>query len=88
MTGMSMGAAQALAKKFPWGQYRTFIDVGCAQGCVPVQVALAHPHMSGGGFDLPVVGPIFECAWMREVGFHATYVEHLDGPDSMAVGIK
>ena len=60
MTGMSMGAAQALAKKFPWGQYRTFLDVGCAQGCVPVQVALAHPHMSGGGFDLPVVGPIFE----------------------------
>jgi hypothetical protein len=188
MTGMSMGAAQALAKKFPWGQYRTFIDVGCAQGCVPVQVALAHSHLSGGGFDLPVVGPIFEayvgsfgldsrlqfhpgdffqdplpeaevlamgrvlhdwdleekkwllakayaalpkgggliiyeslidderrqhafgllmsltmlietkggfdfsgadcCAWMREVGFRATYVQHLDGPDSMAVGIK
>ena len=60
MTGMSMGASQALAKKFPWGRYRTFIDVGCAQGCVPVQVALAHSHMSGGGFDLPVVGPIFE----------------------------
>jgi O-methyltransferase domain/Dimerisation domain len=188
MTGMSMSTAQALAKKFPWGQYQTFIDVGCAQGCVPVQVALAHPHLSGGGFDLPVVGPVFEayvesfrlggrllfhpgdffqdplpgaevlamgrvlhdwdldekkmllakayaalpkggaliiyesliddarrehafgllmsltmliettggfdftgadcCAWMREVGFCDTYVEHLDGPDSMAVGIK
>jgi O-methyltransferase domain/Dimerisation domain len=60
MTGMSMGAAKAMAAKFPWGQYRTFIDLGCAQGCVPVQVALAHPHISGGGFDLPVVGPIFE----------------------------
>lgn len=188
MTGISMGAAKAIAKKFPWGQHRTFIDVGCAQGCVPVQVALAHPHMSGGGFDLPVVRPIFEeyvasfrldsrlrfhpgdffkdrmpeaevlamgrilhdwdleekktllakayaalpkagaliiyeslidderrhnvfgllmslnmlietkggfdftgadcTAWMREVGFRETYVEHLDGPDSMAVGIK
>ena len=188
MTGISMGAAKAIAKKFPWGHYRTFIDVGCAQGCVPVQVALAHPHMSGGGFDLPVVGPIFEeyvasfrlgdqlrfhpgdffkdpvpeadvlamgrilhdwdleekrmllakaysavpkggaliiyeslidderrrnvfgllmslnmlietkggfdftgadcTAWIREVGFRETYVEHLNGPDSMAVGIK
>jgi hypothetical protein len=188
MTGYSMGTAQAIARKFPWKHYRTFIDVGCAQGCVPVQVALAHPHVSGGGFDLPAVGPIFDeyvasfqlgsrlqfypgdffqdplpqaevlalgrvlhdwnlvekkgllakaytalppggaliiyesliddarrhhapgllmslnmliettggfdftgadcCGWMREVGFHETYVEHLDGPDSMAVGIK
>jgi hypothetical protein len=188
MTGYSMGTARAIAQKFPWGRYRTFIDLGCAQGCVPVQVALAHPHVSGGGFDLPVVGPIFAeyvasfelgsrlrfhpgdffqdplpqaevlamgrvlhdwnleekkrllakayaalptggaliiyesliddvrrqhlpgllmslnmliettggfdftgadcCGWMREVGFRDTYVEHLDGPDSMAVGIK
>jgi hypothetical protein len=188
MTGVSMGAAKAIAKKFPWEKHHTFVDVGCAQGCVPVQVALAHPHVSGGGFDLQVVGPIFdeyvasfglsgrlrfvpgnffedpmpeadvlamgrilhdwdleqkkallakayaalpkggglivyeslidddrrrstfgllmslnmlieteggfdftgaECGgWMREVGFRETYVEHLDGPDSMVVGIK
>jgi len=188
MTGYSLGTAQAMAQKFPWQQYQTFIDIGCAQGCVPVQVALAHPHLSGGGFDLPAVGPIFTeyvasfrledrlrfhpgdffqdpmpqaevlalgrvlhdwnlaekqqllakayaalprggalivyesliddarrqhasgllmslnmlietqagfdftgadcCGWMQEVGFHRTYVEHLDGPDSMAVGIK
>jgi hypothetical protein len=25
-----------------------------------VQVALAHPHLTGVGFDLPVVGPIFD----------------------------
>jgi hypothetical protein len=25
-----------------------------------VQVALAHPHLTGGNFDLPVVGPLFE----------------------------
>jgi hypothetical protein len=188
MTGYSLGTAQAMAEKFPWERYLTFIDVGCAQGCVPVQVALAHPHVSGGGFDLPAVGPIFSeyvasfhlesrlhfypgdffrdpmphaevlalgrvlhdwnleekklllakayaalptggalivyeslidderrqqargllmsltmliettggfdftgadcCGWMREVGFRRTYAEHLDGPDSMAVGIK
>ena len=60
MTGISMGAARAIAAKFPWRRYKTFCDVGCAQGAVPVQVALAHPHLSGGGFDLPSVGPVFE----------------------------
>ena len=59
MTGISLGAAKAIAAKFPWKQYKTFIDVGCAQGGVPVQVALAHNHLTGGGFDLPVVQPIF-----------------------------
>lgn len=188
MTGLSMGAAQAIAQKFPWSQHQSLMDIGCAQGCVPVQVALAHPHIAGGGFDLPPVGPIFEeyvesqalgdrlrfhpgdffedplpeadvlimghilhdwnleekkklisrayaalptggalivyeavidderrenafgllmslnmlieteggfdytgsdCSgWMREAGFQETYVEHLDGPDSMVVGIK
>lgn len=60
MTGISMGAAKAIAEKFPWKGARTFVDVGGAQGAVPVQVALAHPHLTGGNFDLPVVGPIFE----------------------------
>jgi len=60
MSGISMGSAMAIARKFPWRQYKTFIDVGGAQGCVPVQVALANPHLSGGEFDLPPVGPVFE----------------------------
>jgi hypothetical protein len=36
------------------------MDIGGAQGCVPVQVALAHGHLTGGNFDLPVVQPIFD----------------------------
>ncbi len=60
MTGISLGAAMAIANKFPWDRYQTFVDVGAAQGGLPVQVALAHDHLSGGGFDLPPVGPIFE----------------------------
>ena len=60
MTGLSLGIGIVLAKKFPWKEYRTFIDVGAAQGGVPVQVALAHEHLTGGNFDLPVVGPVFE----------------------------
>lgn len=60
MTGISSGAAQAIARQFPWAKYRTFADVGAAEGCLPVQVALAHPHLAGIGFDLPPLGPIFD----------------------------
>jgi hypothetical protein len=60
MTGLSLGAARAIAQKFPWQKYRTFVDIGTAQGALPVQVALAHAHVTGVGFDLPVVGPIFD----------------------------
>ena len=60
MTGVSMGANMAIAQKFPWGNYQSFIDLGTAQGGLPVQIALANGHLSGGGFDLTPVGPIFE----------------------------
>lgn len=60
MTGLSMGAAAAIADKFPWDRYHTVIDIGAAEGCVPAQLALAHPHLTGGGFDLPAAGPAFD----------------------------
>jgi hypothetical protein len=60
MTGVSMGTARALARTFPWAKYRTFVDVGTAQGNLPVQLGLAHPHLGGVGFDLPALGPIFD----------------------------
>jgi len=59
MTGLSVGSAQIIAKKFPWKKYRTFVDVGCAQGGVAVEIALVHKHLTGGGMDLPVVQPMF-----------------------------
>ncbi|HEY2574439.1 MAG TPA: methyltransferase [Verrucomicrobiaceae bacterium] len=60
MTGVSLGAAQALAQRFPWKNYKTFADVGVAQGAVPVEIALAHPHLQGIGYDLPQVKSVFE----------------------------
>jgi SAM-dependent methyltransferase len=36
------------------------VDVGAAQGDLVLQIALANPHLTGIGFDLPPVGPIFE----------------------------
>lgn len=52
--------ARALATKFPWRDYSTLIDIGTAEGCLPVEIALAHPHITGGGFDLPALGPVFD----------------------------
>src|SRR5262245_16702928 len=60
MTGLSLGIAHAMAAKFPWSQYQTFVDVGAAQGGLPVVLAQPHEHLAGTGADLPVVGPIFE----------------------------
>ncbi|MBC8031025.1 MAG: methyltransferase [Pyrinomonadaceae bacterium] len=60
MTGLSMPAAKAIVEKFPWKDYQTVVDVGGAQGGLLVQLALAHPHLRGSNFDLPVVGPVFE----------------------------
>ncbi len=60
MTGLSTGTAQALAARFDWSKYKSFADVGAAQGVVPVTVAKAHLHLQAIGFDLPPVGPVFE----------------------------
>lgn len=93
MTGLSLGSSRAIAEKFPWERYRTFVDVGCAQGALSVQVALAHSHISGGGFDLPVVGPIFEEYVARfglseQLRFHAGdfFADPLPTADVLALG--
>jgi SAM-dependent methyltransferase len=65
MTGVSLPTARAIAAAFPWKEHRSFADVGCAQGGFPVEVARAHPHLVGIGFDLPPVRPIFE-RYVRE----------------------
>ena len=60
MTGVSQGANMAIAEKFPFASYKSAVDVGTAQGDLITQVALANPNITGIGFDLPVVAPIFE----------------------------
>ena len=67
MTGVSRGANLAIAAKFPWAQYKTVVDAGPAQGDLLAQVALKNPHLSGLGFDLPEVGPVFE-EYMEALG--------------------
>ena len=60
MSAISVGAGQAIAAKFPFRDHGSVIDIGCAEGAVPVQLALAHEHLTGGGFDLPPLKPIFD----------------------------
>jgi hypothetical protein len=71
-------------EQFPWSGYRTFADIGCAEGGLGVHLARRHPHLIElpDGFDYTGA----ECQqWLREAGFRRTYVEHLAGPESMVV---
>jgi precorrin-6B methylase 2 len=60
MTGLSMAAHKAIAARFPWDRYTTFLDIGCAEGGLPVELATAHPHLRGWGFDLPPAREVFD----------------------------
>lgn len=60
MTGLSMGASVEIANRFPFADYETVLDVGCAEGGLLVQVALAHPHLRGIGVDLPAAREAFD----------------------------
>jgi hypothetical protein len=93
MTGASLAPAKTLAARFPWRRYETFVDVGTAQGCVPVQIALAHPHMTGAGFDLPMLAETFERYVMERdlsgrIRFVAGdfFVDPLPGADVLIMG--
>jgi SAM-dependent methyltransferase len=60
MTGWTIPVAKTIASKFPWRDHSTVIDIGGAQGALPVEIAQAHGHITGGGFDLPALKPMFE----------------------------
>ena len=60
MTGVSRPNAAAIARAFPWAGRRTVADIGCAQGGCLAEILRAHPQLTGIGFDLPPVQPVFE----------------------------
>jgi hypothetical protein len=60
MSGLSRQPNLAIVRQFPWKDYATYADVGTAQGDLAAQIALKYPHLSGIGFDIPEVGPVFE----------------------------
>ena len=93
MTAGNMLSACRIAQRFPWQQYRTLCDVGTAQGCLPVQVALAHPHIEAIGFDLPELGSAFsQYASANGLSGRLTFragdffKDHLPGADVIVFG--
>jgi hypothetical protein len=93
MTGLTMTAARTSADRFPWEQHHSVVDVGTAEGCLPVQLAMRHPHLVAGGLDLPPVRPVFE-AYVDSFGladrvrFHAGdfFVDDLPPADVLVMG--
>jgi O-methyltransferase/methyltransferase family protein len=75
MTGRTLLVAKAMTAKFPWRDYKTVIDVGAAQGCLLVEIAQVHQHISGIGFDLPPVRSSFE-GYVGERGLSHRLVFH------------
>ncbi len=70
MSGLSRMAAKALVRKFHWQDYACFVDVGGAEGVLPVQLATMHSHLTGINFDLPPVQSVFE-EYVRATGLEA-----------------
>jgi hypothetical protein len=65
--------------------YETLIDGDRAGNATALFMSLMMNLVVGGGFDFTGT----QCQrWLEEGGFTQTYVEHLDGPQSMVVGIK
>lgn len=65
--------------------YETLIDDERRSNAVGLILSLIMHAEVPGGFDYTGA----QCQeWMRRTGFRDTYVEHLDGPESMVVGFK
>jgi hypothetical protein len=93
MSAQSIDVARVIAAEFPWQDHCSVIDIGCAEGVVPVQIALAHEHITGGGFDLPALGPIFDayvagCALGERLSFTAGdfFTDPLPQADVLVMG--
>ncbi len=93
MSALSAQTGRAIAAKFPWRDFASVIDIGCAEGAVPVAIAHAHAHLTGGGFDLPPVEPLFD-AHVARAGLaerlHFTpgdfFADPLPGADVLILG--
>ncbi|MGW2425645.1 methyltransferase [Streptomyces sp. NPDC001709] len=60
MDAISGPLAADICTAFDWGAHRTVLDVGGARGNLLAGILTAHPHLTGGVFDLPPIGPMFD----------------------------
>jgi hypothetical protein len=75
MSGLQLGAFNALAHTLDLGGHTTFCDLGGANGELAAIVAAANPHLTGTVLDLPPVVPIANAHLSRKgVGDRVTAV--------------
>ena len=77
MSTAALSAGAAIAEKFPWPRYRTVADIGSARGVLLAEVASAHSHLSGSGFDLPPMKPLFDSSLRSAVVVRCCMVDPL-----------
>lgn len=85
--------ADELAGRIDWSGYTSFVDIGGGRGNVAARLVAAHPHLSGGVFDLPGLSPLFD-ELMSELGttgrveFHGGdfYTDPLPRADVLIIG--
>ena len=58
MTGIQTGNFKAQVKAFSFGNYKSMLDVGGADGWLSIQVCLHHPRIQSTTYDLPPVAPV------------------------------
>lgn len=83
--GMSAGtlpAARALALLPLWAGVGRVLDLGTAEGFLPVSLATAHPHLRIDGLDLPAMRPLFDaCAQRQRVADRVRFFLHVSVMD-------
>jgi hypothetical protein len=67
MRGIQTGNFIALAEKFDFSQYKSFLDLGGADGWLSIQICLRHKGIHCQTFDLP---PVLPLAQQRIAQFH------------------
>lgn len=93
MDAFNSFVADELAGRIDWSGYTSFVDIGGARGNVAARLVTAHPHLSGGVFDLPGLRPLFdelmsELGTAGQVKFHGGdfYADPLPEADVLIIG--
>lgn len=60
MDSLNGAIGPALARRYDWSRHSTFVDIGGARGNLACTLLTAHPHLTGGVFDRPVMAPYLE----------------------------
>ncbi|HEY5836866.1 methyltransferase [Streptomyces sp.] len=93
MDSLNGAIGPELARRFDWSRHSSFVDIGGARGNLAGTLLLAHPHLAGGVFDRPVMGPFLEelaedRGVLDRMTFHGGdfFVDRIPGADVVIFG--